>query len=268
MDLRNYFGLKAIPFSSDLKPNQLFLRPCMEEISSKMAFAIQNGMYFTLIGEVGAGKSTAIRYSLSKLSAKAYAPIPMIGGAWSFTELLRQCMQSIGISTRTSQQSRMLKEIKDCFASIRESGRTPLLVIDECQLFNNDVFSQLHILSQGDLSGRSIPVVLCGQELLFEKLSSPMNKPLYSRVLDGYNLSGLSMEECSRYIKHLVCNIAGGKDDLFEEQAMIAIYQASAGIPRNVNEICLKAMAATMAANQGTVTLDMVRIALKKWWER
>ena len=44
------------------------------------------------------------------------------------------------------------------------------------------------------------PIVMCGQDILFEKAASPFSKPLMSRVMDGHRLSGMSIPETSEYI--------------------------------------------------------------------
>ena len=148
VDMRIWFGFRRLPFSQEVKADEMFLRPCMEEVCDRVAFAAQQGLMFAVIGDVGAGKSTALRYTFSRLPKKQYSVLQMTGGSWSFTELLRSCSNSMNVYTRTSQQTMMLKQIADGYASIRESGATPLLFIDEAHLFQQDVFRQLHLLAQ------------------------------------------------------------------------------------------------------------------------
>jgi general secretion pathway protein A len=268
-DIRTWFGFRKQPFSSDLKPDQLFLRPCLDEIADRIRFAVQNGMYFAVIGEVGAGKSTAMRYALNRLSPKQYQVLSVVGGNWTFVELLRQCMAEVGIFTRTNQQSGMLRSIYAAYDSMRESGKQPVIFIDEAHLFQQEVYNLIHLLSQQGLAGgRTIPIVMCGQEMLFEKLTSPLCKPLQSRILDGFNLHGMTQEETSQYIHHHLVNLGGGKDGMFESSALVAIHQTSAGIPRRINEICLLSLREAMVHEQRSVTIDSVRMSTRNWWER
>ena len=160
VDMRIWFGFRRLPFSQEVKADEMFLRPCMEEVCDRVAFAAQQGLMFAVIGDVGAGKSTALRYTFSRLPKKQYSVLQMTGGSWSFTELLRSCSNSMNVYTRTSQQTMMLKQIADGYASIRESGATPLLFIDEAHLFQQDVFRQLHLLAQPFPTSRVVPVVL------------------------------------------------------------------------------------------------------------
>lgn len=267
IDMRLWFGLKKVPFSQEVKEDDMFLRPCMEEIGERVAFSAHHGMMFAVIGDVGAGKSTAMRYALSRLPKKQYHVLQMTGGSWSFTELLRSCSLSMNAYTRTSQQTMMLKQISEGYAAIRESGATPILFIDEAQLFQQDVFRQLHLLAQPFPSSRIVPVVMCGQESLIDKLSDPFCKPLMSRIIDGYNIHAMGIEEYRSYMTHQV-EVIGGTSGIFDEAALTVIHQSTAGLPRRVNETALLAMKEAMDRGSHTVSAEMVRMVSKKWWEK
>ena len=267
VDMRIWFGFRRLPFSQEVKADEMFLRPCMEEVCDRVAFAAQQGLMFAVIGDVGAGKSTALRYTFSRLPKKQYSVLQMTGGSWSFTELLRSCSNSMNVYTRTSQQTMMLKQIADGYASIRESGATPLLFIDEAHLFQQDVFRQLHLLAQPFPTSRVVPVVMCGQESLIDKLSDPFCKPLMSRIIDGYNIHAMGIEEYRNYMKHQV-EVIGGAQDVFDDAALTVIHQSTAGLPRRVNETALLALKEAMDRGAHTVTADMVRLVSKKWWEK
>lgn len=268
-DVRTWFRLTRMPFSAVPKASELYLRQSMTELADKVRFAIDSGMCCMIIGDVGSGKSSSLDYAASKLDRKRYEPIRIIAGAWAFTELLRQCMASLNIVTRTSQQATMLRQISEAYASIRESGKTPVLFIDEASLLLPEVFQQLHLLSYQNMStqGKSTPIVMCGQEILFEKMASPFSKPMMSRIVDGCNLSGMSIQETGEYIRHHLCTLAGGKGDMFTENALIAVHQASGGLPRQINSVCLRAMQIAMKAGADQVDHETVRKATRKWWE-
>jgi type II secretory pathway predicted ATPase ExeA len=267
-DIRTFYGFKQIPFSAEIQPKQMYLLASMVEISNRIQFAIQHSMYFTIIGDVGAGKSTSLRYALHQLPAKSYQVIDLVGGQWSFVEVLRQCMAALGIFTRTNQPSSMLRQIHEALDLIYNEGKRPVLFIDEGHLFTSDVFAQLHLISQQSLAKANvIPIVLCGQDGLFEKLRNPQARPLMSRILDGYNLHSLSQEECFGYIEHHIREIGGTDTPIFDKPALIAISQVSAGIPRNINSVCLLALQYGMDQKMQTVSAEVIRKVTRNWWE-
>lgn len=267
-DIRTFYGFRQIPFSPELKPGQMYLLSSMVEISRRIQFAIQNSMYFTLIGDVGAGKSTSLRYALSQLPSKSYQAIDLVGGQWSFVEVLRQLMASLGIFTRTNQPSTMLRQIHESLDLIYNDGKRPVLFLDECHLFTGDFYAQLHLISQQNLAKANvIPIVMCGQEGLFEKLRNPQARPLMSRILDGYNLRSLSQEECFGYIEHHLKTIGGRNSEIFDKPALIAVSQVSAGIPRNINSVCLLALQHGMEQGMQAISAEVIRKVTRNWWE-
>lgn len=267
-DIRNYYGFKSYPFAADVKVQDMYRLASMLEISDGIEFAVQQSMYFAIIGDVGSGKTTALRYSLSKFPPKKYAVINIVGGDYSFIELMRHTMACLGIFTRTTQQTMMLRSIYEGLGALRDDGKTPILCLDEAHLLKIDVYSQLHLLSQqSHQQPKVLPMVICGQEGLFEKLNNYQARPIMSRVISGYNVKSLTQEECICYIQHQLSVIAGGEADLFEQTALIAATQASGGLPRRVNAICLKALKNAMDCNRKSVTADDIRLASKDWWQ-
>jgi type II secretory pathway predicted ATPase ExeA len=267
-DIRTFYGFRQMPFSPELKPEQMYLLSSMVEISDKIQFAIQNGMYFVIIGDVGAGKSTSLRYALHQLPAKSYQVIDLVGGQWSFIEMLRQFMSALGIMTRSNQPSMMLSQIHEALDLVYAEGKRPVLFVDECHLFAPDLYAQLHLISQRNLSRANvIPIVMCGQEGLFEKLRNPHARPLMSRVLDGYNLHSLTQDECFGYIDHHLKVIGGRTTPIFDKPALIAVSQVSAGIPRNINSVCLLALQHGMEKGVQEVSADVIRKVTRNWWE-
>ena len=268
IDVRNWFGLKKMPFTSDISTKDIFIRESIQTISRKIRFSVQNSFYYVVIGEVGSGKTTALRFALSQLPPKQYEVLSIVAGNRSFSELMRQVAGALGAPTRAFQGTTILRYIYEGYASLRESGLAPVLFIDEAHLLPREALCQLHLLSQQNPNDTKVtPIVLCGQESLFDMLRYPSCKPIMSRVLDGFNLRSMSNEECNRYIQHQICNIAGGRDDLFDDLSMKAIYQASGGIPRKINSICLNALQKTLENQQTSVCADVIREVTRNWWE-
>jgi len=177
-------------------------------------------------------------------------------------------MGALGIYTRTNQQITILKQIYEMFSQIRSDGREPVLFIDECDFFQQNVFSQLHLLSQQNPNdSRILPIVMCGHDTLFEKLRNPYARPLLNRVMNGYNLKSMSQQECIGYMIYHLTTISGGQEGLFSDQALIAVSQATGGIPRNINTICLLALKHGMDHKLKITTPEVIRLVIKEWWQ-
>ncbi len=103
--INNYFGFKRSPFSANIPVDKLYQFEAMVSINENIQFAVEQNMNYVIIGDVGAGKSTALYYANSMLPKKHYHVINTIGGSYSFSEFLRSILYSFDNGIRTSQQT-------------------------------------------------------------------------------------------------------------------------------------------------------------------
>lgn len=77
-----------------------------------------------------------------------------------------------------------------------------------------------------------------------------------------YRLEGLSLDETRQYVdRHL--EAAGGTGDLFTDDAKVALFDHSQGIPRRINRLALQAVKLS-ARNKVTVIDDKLISAAEK----
>ena len=56
-----FFGFQKTPFQRDLPVAELFSTPAHEELISRLKYTVEKRFSSLITGEVGAGKSTALR---------------------------------------------------------------------------------------------------------------------------------------------------------------------------------------------------------------
>jgi hypothetical protein len=86
-----------------------------------------------------------------------------------------------------------------------------------------------------------LQVLLVGQPELRTRIQKPELAQLAQRIAVNFHLEGLEQAETLAYIQHRL-SVAGREDSLFTNEALMQIYQASKGIPRNINLICDSAL--------------------------
>ena len=84
-------------------------------------------------------------------------------------------------------------------------------------------------------------VILAGQPHLRERLSRPIFASIEQRIVLKSAVLPLSETETKEYIEHHL-KIKGRKDNIFTENAYLAIFKASNGAKRVINSIVLKAL--------------------------
>jgi len=63
----NYFGFTKTPFSKDLCPSEFFVHDSHEEVLARLNYCVKERLIAVLTGEVGSGKTVALRALVSEL---------------------------------------------------------------------------------------------------------------------------------------------------------------------------------------------------------
>jgi hypothetical protein len=137
-------------------------------------------------------------------------------------------------------------------------GRT-VLVIDEAQNLTVPLLEELRMLS--NLEGESdklFQIVLAGHPRLLQLLRSPDLETLNQRVGARASLTPLNDEETIAYIQHqLEC--AGARwDEVVSLEAMNAVYEATSGVPRRINQLCDHALLRAYVTDQRRLDRDLI----------
>ncbi len=262
MSYRAFFGFTREPFSSDLDIDAILQTPDLLGVSQRVEYVIRIGGIGLVTGEVGAGKSTALRWSAAQLHPSKYKTLWITATAGSILEVYRQLLAELDINTATSSRAVLTRQIRQQIHNLVTTKKQQLLlVIDEASLLRLDVFTELHTLTQfqGD-SKPWLPIILAGQNNLADNLMYRTAIPLSSRIVARSHLKAVDREGMEEYLQHHL-NIAGLKNSPFNEQAVTAVHQGSGGLFRKANHLARGALIAAAAEKSQTVTADHVRMA-------
>ena len=164
------------------------------------------------------------------------------------------------------QPSVMVRLIQERLMAIQNDGKKCIVIIDEAHLLRPDVYAQLHILAQHPEARNSLfSLMLCGQEELAEKISTPQSRPLLSRIAEGYYVSALSHDDFDDYIDHHL-QLAGARHEVFEPLGREAVWQCSNANLRSIGNACLAAMQYAANNDIRMVNAECVRKSQRAWW--
>jgi type II secretory pathway predicted ATPase ExeA len=258
---KHFFGLQQEPFAQDIKVSDLFPLSCLSGVSERVRFALDLGAATVITGEVGSGKSTSLRYAASKLHPSKYKIIPVIAHSGTVMELCRQIGLALNVETRSPSLTTVVKTVRAVISEIALRKETPVLIIDEAHLMRLEVFAQLHTLLQFDFDSTPlVPLILAGHNTLMDKLLYHTSRPLASRVVGKSHLEGLKLKEMQAYLRHHL-EIAGIKEQVFSDEAVLAIHQGSGGLLRRANNLARGALVAAAMEKLPVVSAEHVRIA-------
>jgi len=71
----SYFGFSKTPFTRDIDVKQLYLYADFQELKGRLQYAIENRLFAAVTGEVGSGKTTAIRAAVEEINPVSHKVI-------------------------------------------------------------------------------------------------------------------------------------------------------------------------------------------------
>jgi len=123
---------------------------------------------------------------------------------------------------------------------------------------------QVRILTNFYMDSKDLlTTILIGQPYFLGQLSLKINLPLRQRVSHLIRLSSLSHKETLDYIS-LRLKSGGIHHEVFSQDGLNAIYQATSGIPREINRIGFAALSLAAEVGKNTVSDEMVVQAIEE----
>lgn len=259
---RNFFGFSKDPFSSDIEIKNIIQTPEITAINDRFDYTVKLGAIALVTGEIGAGKSTALRWIVAQLHPARFRPIWITASSGSILEVYRQILAEFEIKTATSSRATLTRMIKKQILELAQNRKIqPVLVIDEASLLRLEVFAELHTITQFEGDSKPwLPIILIGQNNLADNLLHRSATPLASRIVARRHLESVNREKMDDYLIHHL-GIAGLKNSPFEEAAVTAIFQGSGGIFRKANHLARGSLIAAAADQSQTVNVEHVRLA-------
>lgn len=259
---RVFFEMKQEPFATDVDLEHILVTSALKAVSERVHYAMNIGAMALVTGEIGSGKSTALRYVTEKLHPSEYRPLYVVATTGAISELYRQLLHALGAPMKGVSKAIMVQRIRDELRELAYGKKLKtLLVIDEASLLRLDVFAELHTLTQFEKDSKPyLPIVLAGQANLVDSLMYRSSMPLASRIVARSHLEGVSRGQMHEYLRHHL-GICGVAHDLFDEPAVTAIHQGSGGLFRKANHLARGAIIVAAKNKSLTVTADHVRTA-------
>jgi type II secretory pathway predicted ATPase ExeA len=260
--LQAHYGLTRAPFGRDLAPGMLHRHHTHGEAVARITYTVDQHALGVVTGEVGVGKTVAVRAALAALDPTRHLVIYLGNPTIGTMGIHHAIVVALGGNPRPYRAT-LLPQATDALAvEHAERGRTPILVLDEAHLLDHDQLEAVRMLTNHDLDSRSpFACLLIGQPTLRRRIKLGVLAALDQRIAVRYHMSGMTLEETAGYLRHHLA-LAGRSDTLFSDDAVALIHTTSRGYPRAVNNLAVQALLAAFTANKTIVDESAARTAV------
>lgn len=174
-DALTHFGLALDPFDDPPSPDDCWLPPAVLANEHQLVAAVRRRNIVVLTGEVGAGKSIALRRLFFRMSAdknvKLIAPASIDRSKLTETALSVAILRDLTGKDCSSMAMEARSElVRAQLAAESKAGNYPVLLIDEAHKLTNKGLIALKQVWDSHIMFRQVAVVLVGQPPLAKRL--------------------------------------------------------------------------------------------------
>lgn len=231
--------MKPKPFSTSPNPALLYLTPTLEVTLEKVRFVVDSRQGLTaILGDVGLGKSTVVRYLFNEFDAREDAAATLIANPNFPSEFafLKKICADFGLKARRSMVDQE-NELRALLLELYAQDKVCVVFVDEAQKLPGPQLELIRALLNFETDDtKLIQVVLSAQLELRTKLMDPSKKALRSRIFAPSLLAALSLNEMREMIRFR-CQQAKVLSP-FTDDALEMLYTLTAGVPREVLKTC------------------------------
>lgn len=235
-----YYGFTEKPFQ--LKPDPSFFFPSRghKRAAAYLEYGLsQEDGFIIITGDVGAGKTTLMRYLFQKLKQERVAAAQLVSTRLDPDDALRMVAAAFGLSYEASSKAALLLELERFLRKCEREGTRALLVVDEAQNLLPQTLEELRMLSNFQSDNRPLlQTFLLGQPEFRKTLLGSQMQQLRQRVIATYHLGPLDQAETRAYIEHRLQKAGWSGSPVLQDEIFEVIHNFSSGIPRKINLFC------------------------------
>jgi general secretion pathway protein A len=267
-----YWHLKEKPFQNTPDPRYLYLSTQHEDALMKLSYTVTQSLgCAVLVGVFGCGKTLLGNAMLNDLGREkircAFITSP---SSFEAPELLRAIVRGLSPQSLPDKKSELLadpllEKLNTILLDNARDGKENIIIIDEAHTIEDmRLFEQARQILNFQLENKFLlTLLLLGQPELKDRVEN--NRPLDQRVAMRCFLGPLSEDDIGRYIHHRL-KVAGRTDaanQIFDSDALKAIFKYSAGIPRRINTLCDLVLMTGFAQKVEKVEAELVQSVIK-----
>ena len=209
-----HFDLERLPFEAPASSADLFVSREMRETETRLGQLLRARGIGLLTGEPGSGKTSACRRFADSLHPGRHRVCYVSLSTGTVLDIYQSIGWELGLEPQR-RRAAARRAIRDEITRLaRESGRLPVLVVDEAQHLRNDVLEELRLLTNFAMDSERRPCLL---------LAGP--------------------GELQPYLAHSL-RLAGCERELFAPEACEALFEAARGLPRQVSRVAHRSLLA------------------------
>ena len=239
------------------------MSPLHENALTYLEYGLMENVGFILLtGKVGTGKPTLVRHIMNQFETEKEIAV-IFNTNVTTDELISLILQAFDLEPEVGSKSKNLEYFYQFLIKKYAENKHVLLIVDEAQNLSDQALEEVRMLSNLQSDDQNlVQIMLVGLPELKDRRQQPGHNPFAQRIAANFFLSELNYNETKSYIAYRL-EKAGGRYDIFSQEAEDMIYKASGGIPRSINLLCDSALVYGFGYELETIDASVIEQVIK-----
>ncbi len=241
--------------------SRYFPAASIEDARQRLGRAIERGDGpGVIIGGPGTGKSLLLQVLASQFHERFDVVLPACARLCTRRALLQAILFELGLPYRVRDEGDLRLSLLDHLLSREECPTGLLLLVDEAQTLSSSLLDELRVLTNLVRGGMPrVRLVLAGSSALEESFAHPELESFSQRLSARCYLGPFGREETTQFVRAQIAASSGSPDDLFAQEAYEAVFDATDGVPRLINQLCDRALVEAAATNRLRIDQSIIQ---------
>lgn len=259
-----FFGFNHRPFAAAPRIDRYFPGAAIEAARQGLARAIERAEGAGLIvGPSGTGKTLTCHLLAEQFRGRFAVALLSNGHLDTRRELLQAILFELGLPYRRLEEGELRLSLIDYIVSDDQAREGLLLLVDEAHTLPSRLLEEIRLIANVVRHGQSrVRLVLAGNPTLEETLAEPQLEALSQRIATRCYLNGLDYQQTQQYVLAQLTAVGQEAQHAFTSDALEAVYRATDGIPRLINQVCDHALMLAFAGGRKQIS----RAGIEEAW--
>lgn len=263
LSLRQLAEREERVFPSYPQVAKYFPAASIEEARQRLARAIDRGDGPGLvIGGPGTGKSLLLQVLAAQYHERFDVVLPACARLCTRRALLQSILFELGLPYKSRDEGELRLSLLDHLLSREDCPTGLLLLVDEAQTLSIALLDELRVLTNLVRGGLPrVRLILAGSSALEESFANPELESFSQRLAARCYLAPFGCEESAQFVRAQISAAGASPGEIFAADAWAAIFEATDGVPRLVNQLCDRALVEAGARGRTRIDRQTIQAA-------
>ncbi len=251
----SFYQLTARPFLAAPLAERYYPAASIEQARAAITSCLERGAGLAVVmGAAGTGKSMLCHVLARQLGERFAVATLASARLCTRRALLQNILYELRLPYRDREEGELRLALAEYLQSDDASGEGVLLLVDEAHTLPLRLLEEVRMITNLVRDGQPrVRVMLAANVAFDERLASPRLESFNQRIAARCYLQSMCRDETIGYVMAQLNAVGADARGLLTDAALDAVFRATDGVPRLVNQVCDHALVLAAIGQRRTI---------------